>query len=60
LKHWLNYYLPFLASGAVYARDQLDEALGSVLPACPKLSEYCADLLELFTEREVCEEAHNP
>ena len=60
LRGCLDYYLPFLRAGVVYDRTRVQAELGGGLPLCPKLAEYCAELLDLFTERDACAEADNP
>ncbi|MBI4325239.1 MAG: SDR family oxidoreductase [Chloroflexi bacterium] len=56
----MNHYLPFLHAGVVYDCSRLKHALGDDFPPCPKAIEYCAQLLDWFTERESFEEALNP
>ncbi len=60
LKEFVNHYLPFMRADVVYDCSRLKQALGNDFPPCPKATDYCAQLLDLFTEREAFAEALNP
>jgi nucleoside-diphosphate-sugar epimerase len=60
LKELINYYLPFMRAGAVYDSARLKQALLDDFPLCPKPTNYCAELLGQFTEREAFAEAFAP
>jgi hypothetical protein len=60
LKKMVDYYLPFMRAGMVYDNSRLRNAMGADFPLCPKPTEYCAQLLSLFSEREAYAEALNP
>lgn len=60
LRRCFEYYLPFLRAGVTYNRQRLDRELGPSLPAWPCTLDYCASLLDQFSEREAYIEGINP
>ena len=56
----VEYYLPFMRADVVYDCSRLKQALADDFPSCPRATDYCAQLLDMFTEREAFEEAFNP